>query len=119
METLKDKAEALARDAGMQFDSRYSHWVSARGQFEGQQWYAPYYWECALNGDGETLWSDEGVVCDITADLFTVDGDESETFDLKCGSWILVRQDSNGFVMVTHHDTREGAEFAFRGWIGL
>ena len=107
------KAQTMAADAGMQFDPRYSYWVAARGKFEGEPWYAPYYWNCLLEGDGESLLHEE---CDATADLFQVDGDESEAFDIECGRWILIRCDSQGFVMVTDHESREAAEKAAQAW---
>ena len=118
MDTIKAKAEGLARDAGMQFDSRYDHWVAARGKFEGEEWYAPYYWDAVLNGDGETIYCVEDVTQDISGDLFQVSAEESEAFDIECGRWILVRNDSQGFVMVTDHATREEAENKFNLWIG-
>lgn len=116
MKTLKDKAEALARDAGMQFDSRYGYWVSACGKFEGEEWYAPYYWDCVMEGAGETI-SGSDEECP-PASLFVVAGEESDAFDIKCGGCVLVREDPQGFVLVTIHASRETAEARYRQWIG-
>jgi hypothetical protein len=110
------KAQTLAADAGMQFYPRYSHWVAARGQFEGQQWWAPYYWDCVMEGDGETLCGDQEEC--TTAELFTVDADESEAFGIDCGATVMVRQDSQGFVLCTVHASHDEAEKIYRSWIG-
>lgn len=119
MQTIKEKAEALALAAGMQFDSRYNHWICPRGQFEGEEWFAPYYWNLTMNGEGETIFADTEEDADETpgADLFHVDAEESDAFDIVCGRWILVRKDSQGFVIVTDHETREEAEKRFADWL--
>lgn len=112
------QAQTMAADAGMQFDPRYSHWIAPRGKFEGEQWYAPYFWNMTLEGGGaETLYPDSGME-DVCGELFQVSGEESEAFGLTCLSWILVREDSQGFVMVTNHATRDEAEAKFKSWIG-
>jgi len=102
----------------MQFDNRYSHWIAPRGKFEGEQWYAPYYHDCLMNGDGESA-CDAPEDSDATADLFHVDAEESDAFGIECGRWILIRCDSQGFVMVTDHATREEAETRARQWFGI
>lgn len=33
--------------------------VASSGKFEGEPWYAPYYWDAALNGDGENIGGDD------------------------------------------------------------
>lgn len=112
------KAQTQAVEAGMQYDSRYDHWLSPRGKFEGEQWWAPYFWDAVLNGDGETFYLQEDVTQDISGDLFHVTAEEAEAFDMRPGSWVLVRCDSQGFVMVTNHATREEAKNKFDLWLG-
>ena len=52
------------------------------------------------------------------ADLLKIDSEESEAFGLQCGHWVLVRQDSQGFVLVTVHESRDAAEARYHQWIG-
>src|SRR5262245_47221600 len=115
---LKTRAEYLAREAGMQFDARYSHWVAARGKFEGEQWYAPYYWDQTLNGDGDRIFPDDSDEFDTCGSIFETTADECEVFEFDQGTVILVREDSQGFVFVTSHKSRDEAEAKFREWIG-
>lgn len=114
----KKTAEKLATDAGMQFDSRYMHWIAPRGKFEGEQWYAPYFYDVWAHGDGENLYADDHDECDAMGTLFDCTADECETFDIAPGSWVLLREDSQGFVMVTVHADRAAAEAKYRNWIG-
>ena len=73
------------------------------GRFEGECEWVPYYWELALNGDGEDVseYDEEGdpVGCFVTR--FTVDYEESDVFGLECGAMVEVFQDSQGFVTGT------------------
>jgi hypothetical protein len=118
--TVQSDAEELAREAGMQFDSRYMHWVSARGKFENEQWYAPYYYDHVLNGAADEIYPADMAEGDDCApgSLLAIDAEEAEAFNLECGHWILVREDPQGFVYVTVHPTRDEAEAKYRNWIG-
>lgn len=73
------------------------------GKFEYEPEWVPYYWELALNGDGEDVseYSDEGEVAGCFASRFTVDYEESDAFGLECGAMVEVSQDSQGFVIGT------------------
>lgn len=99
------------------------------GKFEGEGPEAEYFYEQMLNGDGERIYAysgdDDQTEQDFqdtegaSAELFQVSADESEAFDLPIGHWVLLREDSAGFVFCTTHETREAAEQKFRQWLGL
>jgi hypothetical protein len=94
------------------------------GKFEGESAATEYFYELMLDGDGETIYGDSG---DDTADepyqetdcaeLFRINADEAEAFDLPIGHWFLLREDSQGFVYGTTHATREQAEQKFQSWV--
>ena len=73
------------------------------GKFECEPEWVPYYWELALDGEGEDVseYNDDGEVVDGFASRFTVDYEESEVFGLECGAMVEVFQDSQGFVIGT------------------
>ena len=73
------------------------------GKFECEPEWVPYYWELALNGDGEDVseYNDDGEVAGVFASRFTVDYEESNVFGLECGAMVEVFQDSQGFVIGT------------------
>ena len=77
------------------------------GKFECECEWVPYYWELALNGDGEdvTEYTDDGETAgEIAGEIafrFTVDPDEADAFGLECGATVEISQDSQGFVMGT------------------
>jgi hypothetical protein len=120
---LKKAAELSARQAGFTKDAVHvmpdgsDGWRSSPGKFEGEQWYAPYYYDVASCGDGESL----NVLEDssYSGDLIRVNADESEVFGLQCGHCVLVREDSQGFVMVTVHASTREAETKFNTWAGI
>lgn len=126
VESIKYEAERTAREAGFTKDAVHvmpdgsDGWRSPRGQFEGEQWYAPYYWAQILDGAGDDIYPVDAEEDDdpTPGSLLKIDSDESEAFGLECGHWILVRQDSQGFVLVTIHETREEAEKKYRDWMG-
>lgn len=89
----------------------YQNMVKGPGKFEGETAATPYYYELVMNGDGET-WMycddmDEGV---IGADLFEVSADEEELFGLPIGSWVAIREDSQGFAYLHTAATRTELE---------
>lgn len=93
------------------------------GKFEGESAATEYFYEQMMNGDGETIFasceeSDEDTDSEC-AELFQISVEESEAFGLALGSWFLLREDSQGFVMGSVHDTREAAEQKFRDWLGV
>ena len=73
------------------------------GRFECECEWVPYYWELAMNGEGEDVSEYDGegdpVGCFVTR--FTVDYEESDVFGLECGAMVEVFQDSQGFVIGT------------------
>lgn len=114
--SVQTDAEELARDAGMQFDYRYMYWISPRGKFEGQDWYAPYYWDHVMNGAADEIYG-EAEDC-LPGSLLKIDAEEAEAFNLECGHWVLIREDSQGFVYVTIHESRDAAEAKYLAWVG-
>jgi len=66
------------------------------GRFEGECEWVPYYWELALNGEGEDVSDVSGF-----AARFTVDYEESDAFGLECGAMVEVFQDPQWFVIGT------------------
>ena len=73
------------------------------GRFEGECEWVPYFWELALDGDGEDVseYDEEGGCIGCSATRFTVDYEESYVFGLECGATVEVSQDSQGFVIGT------------------
>ena len=73
------------------------------GRFEGEREWVPYYWELAMNGEGEDVaeYTDDGEIAGEIAFRFTVDSDEADAFGLECGATVEVFQDSQGFVIGT------------------
>jgi hypothetical protein len=88
------------------------------GKFEGESAATEYFYEQMLNGDGETVFPDiDGDICANSAELFHINADESEAFNLPIGHWFLLREDSQGFAYGTTHATRAEAEQKFQSWI--
>lgn len=115
-------AQNLAHAAGFRPSTELGGvMVSSPGKFEGEPWHAPYYWNETMDGNGDVIWPETGddEESQYCGSLLTVSGEESEAFDLPCGSWILVREDSQGFVYVTNHETRKLAEEKFAQWAGF
>jgi hypothetical protein len=101
--------------------SKYTKHLSP-GKFEGESPATEYFYEQMLNGDGETLWIETGESDDFDspcADLFHINADESEAFNLPIGFWFMLRYDSQGFVYGSSHASREEVEKAFHSWLGL
>ena len=73
------------------------------GKFECECEWVPYYWELAMNGEGEDVaeYTDDGEIAGEIAFRFTVDSDEADAFGLECGATVEVFQDSQGFVIGT------------------
>ena len=73
------------------------------GKFECEPEWVPYYWELALNGDGEDIseYDEEGDLVGCFVTRFTADYEESDVFGLECGAMVEVSQDSQGFVTGT------------------
>jgi hypothetical protein len=86
MQTVLQRALALAKDAGYgdgtgKWTERVADLSAAPGKFEAEPWYTPYFYECALNGDGEPVYSsdeDSGTL----GDIFGVDDEEREALDI-------------------------------------
>ena len=73
------------------------------GQFECECEWVPYYWELALNGDGDDLsdYDESGEIVGGIVSRFVVDSEEADAFGLYCGATVEIFQDSQGFVMGT------------------
>ena len=71
------------------------------GRFECECEWVPYYWELALNGEGDDLseYDDNGEIDGVAVYRFVVDYEEAEAFGLECGAKIEVCQDSQGYVI--------------------
>ena len=66
------------------------------GKFECECEWVPYYWDLALNGEGEDEFDEDG---ESMSTKFVVDDDEAEAFGLECGATVEVFEDSQGFVI--------------------
>ena len=94
------------------------------GKFEGESAATEYFYEQMMNGDGETIWVGAGDGTEETAmeweaNIFYVNAEEAEAFDLKIGSVFMICGDSQGFAYGNEHANREAAEQKFRDWLGL
>ena len=99
------------------------------GKFEGEIAATEYFYEQMLNGDGETIFAEipiadgpDDFIYDEDApqaEIFHVNADEAEAFDLPIGSVFMIREDSQGFVYGSMHPTHEKAEAKFNSWLGL
>jgi hypothetical protein len=92
------------------------------GKFEGESPATEYFYEQMLNGDGEAIfpYGEDDIDSDAgyCATLFQVSAEEADAFGLECGSWFLLREDSQGFAIGTEHETRDEAEHRFNEWAG-
>lgn len=75
------------------------------GKFEREPAWVEYFWNLALEGEGETFYKepesefdDEPNDARIGYDQFVVDAAESERFGVPIGSIVRVAEDNNGFV---------------------
>ena len=66
------------------------------GEFECERVWVPYYWDLALNGEGEDELDYDG---ESVATRFVVDSEEAEAFGLECGVTVELFEDSQGFVI--------------------
>ena len=88
------------------------------GKFEGEQPETEYFYDLMLEGDGETLFPDiDGDICANSAEVFHINADEAEAFNLPIGHYFLLREDSQGFVYGSIHASRTEAEAKFQSWI--
>lgn len=75
--------------------------IRNHGRFECECEWVPYYWELALNGEGDDLseYDDNGEIIGGIVSRFVVDSEEADAFGLECGATVEVFQDSQGFVI--------------------
>ena len=66
------------------------------GKYECECVWVPYYWELALDGEGEDEFDED---CESMATRFVVDSEEAEAFGLECGATVELFEDSQGFVI--------------------
>ena len=69
------------------------------GKFECECEWVPYYWELAMDGEGEDYFAEDCDTLEYTK--FIVDAEEEAAFGLPCGAAIEVFCDSQGFVIGT------------------
>ena len=69
--------------------------IRTPGKFECECEWVPYYWELAMNGEGDDEFDEDG---ESMATRFVVDYEEAEAFGLECGATVEVFEDSQGFV---------------------
>jgi hypothetical protein len=91
------------------------------GKFEGEPPETEYFWEQIFNGDGVEIYagSENDEEDEEYAIVFDVNAEEAEAFNLPIGSTFMIREDSQGFVYGSVHDSLEQAEAKFRSWLGL
>jgi hypothetical protein len=99
------------------------------GKFESAPAAAEYFYEQMLAGSGETIFAEIPVADgphDFTydenppqADIFYIDSSEAEAFDLPIGSYFMICEDSQGFVLGSVHANRQEAAAKFNSWLGL
>lgn len=80
--------------------------ITTPGKFEGAPRYVPYYWNLAIEGEGEEFYPDAIEVgpddwepAGPLVSYFRVDAEESERFGLPIGSDVWLWEDSQGFVI--------------------
>ena len=86
---VKAKARALAIEYGYQDDSTVDPYRGLRaplGKFEGEPFYAPYFYDLIMDGDGEPLYADDR--CEGT--LFYVSVSEHKAFELNADTVAVV-----------------------------
>ncbi len=76
---------------------KYRQEVSRPGKFEGEQPYAPYYYDAMGNGEVHYVGGDEDGEGATEYEVFQVDADESEAFDLPLHAYVVTWEDSQGF----------------------
>ena len=116
MQTVLQRALALAKDAGYgdgtgKWTERVSDLCAAPGKFEGEPWYAPYFYDCALNGDGESLYSPDEDDSSCLGDILGIDVEEREAFDiLQDIQHIALWYSDQGFVLLEELSASRYAE---------
>lgn len=98
---LRHDAVNAARDAGFQFDGRYSHWIKPRGKFEGEPYWLPYYYNLALDGgaDSDPFYNPDSILYCAHADVFTLSPLERAAFDFSDDdAFLLVTYSEQGFI---------------------
>lgn len=92
--------------------------VEGPGKFEGEPRATEYYWQLAMNGEGESVYpSDDGP----EFVYFTVDAEEAAAFGtdagLEHGDTVVLCEDAAGFVFMLAFATREGADDYVTRWL--
>lgn len=83
----------------MKTRAEYNEMVKGPGKFESEPAWAPYFWELACEGEGETVYSKDGE--EVIYDWFRINSDDAEIFpeiEKYIGKVIHIREDSQGFV---------------------
>ena len=81
------------------------------GKFEGEPAYTQHYWNQALNGTSDDdryiyLEGNDSDDADLALSCFKVDAAEARAYpELEIGDWVIVWEDSQGFVMSRHFHT--------------
>ena len=99
--------------------------VAGPGKFEGEPIETLFYFEQMLDGDGEWVgrWVDPDDETDdepmFSADLFEVNVEEGEAFNLEHGSYQVLWTDSQGFTMSRNFSTRAAVETWIDSYLGI
>ena len=73
------------------------------GRFEGECEWVPFYWELAMNGEGDDLsdYDESGEAVGGIVSRFVVDYEEADAFGLECSATVEIFEDSQGYVIGT------------------
>lgn len=74
------------------------------GKFENEPEWVPYYWDLAMEGEGEDVYEENEEADDLdpmelSYTEFVVDSEEEQAFGIPCGSKVRVWEDAQGFVI--------------------
>lgn len=84
----------------------YKEMTQHHGKFELLPPYAPYFWELAMDGDGETFTDMHG---ENPVTLFIANDIEIEIFGFGIGEHIIIWENEQGFVRQEVRGSRDSA----------
>ena len=90
------------------------------GKFEGESPATEYFYEQMLTGVGETIYDEiesDQHGCYSQAELFTIESEEADAFDIPIGHIFLLWEDNQGFAYGEVYATRSEAVRAFNSKI--
>jgi len=106
---------------------KYQEMVQGPGAFEGEPPEVAYFYDLALEGQGEKFfeadidpeWPENFEDVGIVFTMFYVDADESDAFDLNIDNIITIWEDSQGFVFHRTTENTEQAKKEAAEWLGI